>query len=936
MRIRSLIFTLLMCCVCRQLVAERSQIRLDGTWQFQTDPERIGLQEGWHSDTKLLARQIEVPGSWQAQGVGEPRDYLRHDYVGQAWYKRRVSIPTEWREKQVWLRISGASRAVEVFVNGKKSGSHEGFSSPFRLDITPAVLFGEDNTIAIAVDNASGSASRLPLKEMDFSRPGGAFNFLGNWGGLYGHVALEATAKVWIDDLYLRTRLHPRQAVVQLSVASSSDFPSETLDLRITIRPMKRGSGSYLASGTVRVLPGSTRLQTVTISLGGSELWAPENPFLYVAETQLIKGKQALDSVSQTFGIREIAARNRRVYLNGQAYYLRGTGDLSVEVNSGTPSVSLEENLRRVKLIREYGFNFIRIHSRVPPEEFFQAADEMGLLVSAELPVFHSPWLLPYLEYLFKELPEVYRSFRNHPSWISSALGNELDPVPGKETEFQEAFSRFYQAAKRFHPDHLVTATDGFPFKPADYFATLAGYPLDPQIPVIAHEWGGWYCSLPNISLISRFTGAIDPYWMRETEEWLRRNGLLEIYPQLLKNSQRLQTMGHIFRVEKLRNNPDIQGYQIPSGIVDFPSGSREGELWEEGVFDFFWQPKYASAEEWSRVNAATLLVTDADISQRTWWQGKAAKLRVNASHYGLTSLAKATLRYRLEDQGKVLIEKSIPNLDVGQGELVSLADLEFKVPETGRAAAMTFRVELNGKERIAENGWTFWTYPQGRLANSDIPVISRIRDSRLVKLYPFVQLEGTAKPGSLVILDILDHNSFQEIRQGARALILAQPNRMGGQRLYDYFPTFDADAHAHGTRVESHPLFRNFPHDGFCDAQFYNLMEGAMALEGGRRPMVGSVAPLLWSLSSLGAHHPKYPGERPNLRKLGFIYEFRVGKGSVLVTSLNFQKFLDEGYPSVLYLFDQLLRYLTASEFQPKEQLPEHQFTQLLHWVRP
>ena len=75
---------------------------------------------------------------------------------------------------------------------------------------------------------------------------------------------------------------------------------------------------------------------------------------------------------------------------------------------------------------------------------------------------------------------------------------------------------------------------------------------------------------------------------------------------------------------------------------------------------------------------------------------------------------------------------------------------------------------------------------------------------------------------------------------------------------------------------------------------------------------------------------------ERSNLRKLGFIYEFRVGKGSILVTSLNFQRFLDDGYPSVLYFFDQLLRYVTGPEFEPQQELPENQFTQLLHWVRP
>jgi beta-galactosidase len=927
---------MLLLCFCGQLFGQRPQITLDGTWQFQTDPARIGLKQGWHKDPRPLADRIEVPGCWQAQGVGEPREYLRHDYVGVAWYKRTVQIPTQWKGKLVWLKFGGASRRVEVFINGTSSGIHDGFSSPFVFDITPALRFGEENVIAIAVDNAGGSSQHLPLKEMDFSRPFGAFNFLGNWGGLYSHVVLEATENAWIDNVYVRTRLDPREALLQLTIAIVHDFPVTPLRVKVSIRPKKGNGLSYTALAAVTPQPKRPYVQTIPVPLDGAELWSPEDPFLYLAEIELTSGKQVLDTVSQPFGVREIATRNRKFYLNGQPYYLRGVGELSQEVITGSPSVSLEENRRRVGMARKY-FNFMRVHSRIPPEEFFQAADELGLLLSAEFPVFHSPGLLPHLDYIFTELPEVYRAFRNHPSWISSALGNELDPLPGKEQEFQRAFRRFYKEAKELHPDHLVMPTDGFAFLPADYFATLAGYPLDPQIPVIAHEWGGWYCSLPDISLVSRFSGVVDPYWLRETEGWLRNNGLLEIYPEILKNSQRLQSLAHRFRVEKLRNNPDIQGYQIPSGITDFVSGTREGELWEEGVLNFFWEPKYGVTEAWSLLNQSTLLITDSDISERTWWQGKMAKVSVNVSHYGPRSLRNADLHYRLEHHGNVLLEQVVSNLSVAQGNVVRLADLEINVPELGEAAALTFRVELRDQtERIAHNEWTFWAYPQVRLSNPPIPVISRIADTKVGEFYPFIKHEKTAKPGDVMILHTVDHDSFQMIAQGTRALILVQPNRTGGQRVYDFFPTYDRDPHANGTRVEQHPLFRNFPNDGFCDAQFYNLMEGAMSLDAGSPPIMSTVKPLLWSLSSLGVYHPKDQGMGPNLHKLGFIYEFRVGKGQVLLVSLNFSRTFDEGYPSALYFFDQLLRYVTSSEFKPQDEMPEDQFTQFLHWVRP
>ncbi len=181
--------------------------------------------------------------------------------------------------------------------------------------------------------------------------------------------------------------------------------------------------------------------------------------FFYQVEIELREGAQVLDRVLQTFGIRQIRAENGKLYLNGQPYYLRGFGDLSVEVLTGTPSVSLAENQHRVGVARDYGFNFVRLHSRIPPEEFFQAADEKGFLVHAELPAFNSRWLSPHVEQVQQELPEIYRAFRNHPSWISSALGNELVPVPGKEGKFEQAYARFHREAKRWYPDHPCYAS---------------------------------------------------------------------------------------------------------------------------------------------------------------------------------------------------------------------------------------------------------------------------------------------------------------------------------------------------------------------------------------------------------------------------------------------------------------------------------------------
>ena len=498
--------------------------------------------------------------------------------------------------------------------------------------------------------------------------------------------------------------------------------------------------------------------------------------------------------------------------------------------------------------------------------------------------------------------------------------------MPGKEGKFKQAYARFYREAKRWYPDHLVMATSGYPMEPSDYFAMYVGHSPDPRKPAIAHEFGGWLCSLPNLSLTRRFTGVLEPYWTRE-EEWLRENGLWEIYPEIMKNSQRLLFLARKFRIEELRRNPHLQGYQQWL-INDFPSGTHQGYLWEEGVLDFFWEPKYGSSGQWSQLNGATLLLTDADISQRTWWQGESTRIGIQVSHYGPRSLEKAHLFYSLEHNGNTLVEDSVADLAVPRGEVTTLTNLQIPVPELGEAAACTLRVELRQGRSIARNEWSFWAYPRDRLRASAVRVISRIPDRRFGRFYPFIRYEGPAQPGDLLILDRVDYSSFQEIRSGARALILARPNRPenGRKLIHDFFPTLNRGPHANGTRVEEHPVFRRFPHEGFCDAQFYNLLDGAVVLSKRYYSCLTEIKPILWNLWASGK----------GLERQGHLFEFRVASGRVLATSLNIQKFLDEGYPSVLYLFDQMLRYATGREFSPRQEVPEEEFTRFVFNERP
>ena len=167
--------------------------------------------------------------------------------------------------------------------------------------------------------------------------------------------------------------------------------------------------------------------------------------------------------------------------------------------------------LDRVKLARSFGFNAVRFHSMVPTEPFFEAADEAGLLIMAELPAAYTMHFLPHRDYLKAELERTLRSYRNHPSFLSLAFGNEFNlnwlKSRAEKKEFQSTIEEFYRFAKSIDPHRLILSNDGLLLRPSDMFSLSSGAP--PDAPTVRHEFGEYYCSLPDISLIRKFTGVI-------------------------------------------------------------------------------------------------------------------------------------------------------------------------------------------------------------------------------------------------------------------------------------------------------------------------------------------------------------------------------------------------------------------------------------------
>jgi len=896
---------------------ERSRIDLNGEWAFQLDPGSRGEAAGWSTGAQPFTDKIQVPGAWQAQGFGEPSGVLRHHYSGKAWYRRDVSIPAGWKGKVVALRAGGVLRRATLFVNGQNAGAHDGFSTPFSLDVTRFVRPGAANTFVFLVANTAAAIEASPDKQKA-SDPTGMINYIGNWGGIYGNVELEAMPPTWIDEVAIRSLIQTPRAQFHISVRSQETGAAYAARVEVE-------AGAYRASADVTVRPGGEVSADVDLDMPGAALWSPETPRLHSATVRLVAGGRARDRLIQRFGLREITTRGNTLLLNGKPFYLRGFGDDNIEVINGVPLASKQVYLERLRKARAFGFNGVRFHSMTPVREYFEAADEVGILVMAELPAAYTMYVLPHKEFLRNEMARVLRVYRNHPSFLSLAFGNEFNldwlSSAAEKKEFLETVESFYRLAKSIDPARLILSNDGYVMRPTDMVSVMRNPPGD--VPAMRHEFGNYYCSLPDISLVDKFTGVMAPTWLQEKKAWVEKNDLIEEYPTLVHNSQRLQQVGRKFQIERARRMPEFTGYHYWL-IVDYPGGTGEGDSWEEGWFDYFWEPKGVSAEEGRELNDAVLLMIDPGIDDRTMWTDTPKHIQVSLSNYGGQNIVDGQVRWTLSAEGRALSSGVLSGIQAPDGAVRTVGEIVAGPLQLDHAQKLELVLEMTAQSIRSTNRWNFWAFPrEGRAKPAEGAVVSDVRWAGIHRLYPSIEpSHGQVNPSKLLITSRLDAHAMQLLEAGGRVWLMAGREQFENGGDATFLP---ASGGAQGTLLPKHPALEGFPNDGYCDLQFFNLLEGAWNLNLDRWPQ--SLVPIAGGLRTTASFLAK---QKP-LSKTGYIVEAKVEQGRLLVTTLRLREHLDEAYPEAVYLFDRLLRYAAGPHFNPQTEVAAGELKRLL-----
>src|SRR6185295_8913234 len=277
--------------------------------------------------------------------------------------------------------------------------------------------------------------------------------------------------------------------------------------------------------------------------------------------------------------------------------------------------------------------------------------------------------------------------------------------------------------------------------------------------------------------------------WLEAKKLWVESQGLSDRYSVYLKNSQHLQQLGRKYQIERARLNSDVTGYHHWL-ITDFPGGTGEGDSWEEGWFDYFWQPKGITPTEGKEINNPVLLMISAGVNDRTFWSGDLKSFDVFVSNYGDEPIQNGTLKWKLMSGDRVHLESTVAGVNAPLGQVTRAATLEMGGALSGNQK-WELVLELHHGQSTAVNRWSFWTFPKRRLLQtSDMAVTSLVKWAGLSRLYPFIQhgtpVQATA---SLLIATSLNRESMQFLEGGGRVLLLAERSLFERSGESTFFP---------------------------------------------------------------------------------------------------------------------------------------------------
>ena len=400
-------------------------------------------------------RILDLPHDWSIEGPFDEKEpssfcgaYLP---TGIGWYRKRFHLPNSYKNKKLTIEFDGIYELSAVWVNGHFLGQRPYGYVPFFYDLTPHVALGDENVIAVKVDNSRQTNCRW---------------YSGS--GIYRHTWLLSTNKVHVahwGTFVSSSRVSKQAAALRISTRISNESESPAGCTLVTSIIDGNGNVVDSAEASQDIATGQEYefLQEIKVNL--PHLWSVNDPYLYRAHSTVRTGGRTSDEYDTPVGIREaVFDADSGFLLNGERVKLNG---VCLHHDGGSVGAAVPERIweRRLEILKEMGCNAIRTSHNPFAAEFLDLCDRMGFLVMNEA---FDEWKVPkgqigpngyakyFDEWYERDVQNLVRRDRNHPCVVLWSAGNEIGDQGSPQGA--ETLQQLLKVFNTEDPTRMVTA----------------------------------------------------------------------------------------------------------------------------------------------------------------------------------------------------------------------------------------------------------------------------------------------------------------------------------------------------------------------------------------------------------------------------------------------------------------------------------------------
>ncbi|MEN6371253.1 MAG: sugar-binding domain-containing protein [Armatimonadota bacterium] len=370
-------------------------------------------------------QKVNVPHDFSIEGPFDKNNIMWAGYLpkGIAWYRKYIEFDNYQPGKKYFIEFEGVFRNSSVWVNGELLQTHRYGYTGFICDLTPYLYADKPNVLAVKVDNPDTFNESSDDREGWWYEGCGIFRnvwlistgllHVAKWGTFVTTPSIsESEATVNIKTTLQNDAEHGQQYTLETDIADSEGNIITTL----------KNNGSIPSGGSEDIVQ--------IAAIANPNLWSPDSPYLYNANTKVIVDGEISDTYRTPFGIRWYEfTSDKGFFLNGKHMQLRG---MCIHHDFGGLGVALPDraNYKTVEVMKEMGCNLLRSSHNDASPSLMDACDQLGLLVWAETRY------LDEAEVSLPPLRDLIHRNRNHPSIICWSLANTAGSADGKLTEY--------------------------------------------------------------------------------------------------------------------------------------------------------------------------------------------------------------------------------------------------------------------------------------------------------------------------------------------------------------------------------------------------------------------------------------------------------------------------------------------------------------------